>query len=397
MAVICTASQGVCRTHRRKCGYESRAAGRSVPGFDRDGGRANPGTVLAAAPIAAPAGARAWKIEYVSPGLRDGPGPPRRCLGPSNGRRRRAVRSFAQRRSRVCEDSGPRCRDLAVAWTTHRLFKPSICDSEPWEGLTHEGRLRQRGALDRVDRRSLCGQGRAEHVLSGLHAIVLAVLTAVTFKAADGITVYANLYPAQSGAPVVLLFHQAGSSKDEYAAIAPKLNALGFAALAVDQRSGGDLYGPNLTAMHDGKSATYLDALADLEAAYAYARLHYPMSRVVLWGSSYSSDLVLLLAAKHPDHLAGVLSFSPDASYLGNPALVLDAARTVRVPFLVVSTAPEAAAGKAILDASPSTRKQQFVPKDGVHGSSTLNPDRNPQGAAANWNAVAAFLRTVRG
>jgi hypothetical protein len=35
------------------------------------------------------------------------------------------------------------------------------------------------------------------------------------------------------------------------------------------------------------------------------------------------------------------------------------------------------------------------VPKVGVHGSSTLNPAKDPQGAEDNWSAVTNFLRRV--
>jgi pimeloyl-ACP methyl ester carboxylesterase len=156
------------------------------------------------------------------------------------------------------------------------------------------------------------------------------------------------------------------------------------------------MFGENQTAAAYGKSATYLEVLPDLQATLDYARTRFPDSRIILWGSSYSSDLVLLLAAKHPAQIAGVLSFSPDASYLGDPSLVMDAARKIRAPLLIVSGPGEGAAGKAILDAAPSSRKEQFVPKVGVHGSSTLIPARNPQGAQANWESVAAFLQTLR-
>ncbi|MBX9795833.1 MAG: alpha/beta hydrolase, partial [Sphingomonas sp.] len=56
---------------------------------------------------------------------------------------------------------------------------------------------------------------------------------------------------------MLLLFHQAGSSKDEYAAIAPQLAADGYSALAIDARAGGDLFGPNQTVAALGGSADY--------------------------------------------------------------------------------------------------------------------------------------------
>ena len=73
-----------------------------------------------------------------------------------------------------------------------------------------------------------------------LTATTLPAMETVTFPAADGLAVTADLYLAHDKeAPFVILFHQAGYSRGEYGQIAPRLNGLGFNALAVDQRSGG--------------------------------------------------------------------------------------------------------------------------------------------------------------
>jgi len=137
----------------------------------------------------------------------------------------------------------------------------------------------------------------------------------VSFTASDGVTIYANSYVAQSPtAPVILLFHQAQSSKNEYAPIAPQLVSLGYNVIAIDQRSGGDLYPPaNETVQHLGKSADYIDVLPDMDAALDYAKRTYPNSPVYAWGSSYSAALVFAFAAKHPKDIAAVIAFSPGA------------------------------------------------------------------------------------
>jgi alpha-beta hydrolase superfamily lysophospholipase len=72
---------------------------------------------------------------------------------------------------------------------------------------------------------------------------------AVMLRARDGVSISGLAYAADHPKAIVLLFHQAGSSKAEYATIAPRLAAAGFSALAIDQRSGGSLYGPNDTAL----------------------------------------------------------------------------------------------------------------------------------------------------
>ncbi|BBB08514.1 alpha/beta hydrolase [Sphingopyxis sp. EG6] len=218
----------------------------------------------------------------------------------------------------------------------------------------------------------------------------LAAAVPVTLTAADGVKVAALHYPAPNPKAVILLFHQANSSKAEYATIAPRLVTAGYSALAIDQRSGGDLFGPNQTVAAIGRSADYAEAQRDLQAALAWGKEQG--APVILWGSSYSAALVFRVAADPA--VKAVLAFSP-GEYLGDGAPVAEAAGRVQVPTFITSASDpaEVGAGKAILTASPATAKQQYVPAKGVHGSSTLIPSRNPTGAAANWDAVLVFLR----
>ena len=223
----------------------------------------------------------------------------------------------------------------------------------------------------------------------------------VSFVAHDRVQVFADYYPAQSKAqPLILLFHQAGSNRGEYATIAPTLVALGFNALAVDQRSGGTSWGRvNETVRHLGHSAGFGEALADLEAAVEWAKSSGHSGKLIVWGSSYSAALVFLLAANHKDAIAAVLAFSP-GEYLGSANSVRRAAAQLAMPIFVTSAkeAGEIAAAKAILDAAPATVKVQFVPRlAGIHGSATLRADRNARGAPENWDAVRNFLTKLSG
>jgi dienelactone hydrolase len=239
--------------------------------------------------------------------------------------------------------------------------------------------------------------------------LIIAVLTIVvpiagnaepvSFSAADGVQIFADYYPAESKSkPLILLFHQAGSNRGEYAPIAPMLAALGFNALALDQRSGGALFGrDNETVRKLGRSTGFGEVIRDMEAALHWSRDNGHTGPVIVWGSSYSAALVLLFAARHPQDVAAVLAFSP-GEYLGGSDTVGHAAAQVAVPVFVTSasTPDEVAAAKVILAASPATLKVQFVPKlAGVHGSSTLRSDRNPKGAAENWAAVRDFLAAL--
>src|SRR4249919_805351 len=89
----------------------------------------------------------------------------------------------------------------------------------------------------------------------------------IQLTAADGVKVYGSLYRAAEPKALILLFHQAGSSKDEYATIAPRLVEAEYSALAIDQRAGGGLYGVNQTANAFGREVRYREARPDMQAA----------------------------------------------------------------------------------------------------------------------------------
>lgn len=221
----------------------------------------------------------------------------------------------------------------------------------------------------------------------------------VTLTAADNVKVFATYYgTGNASKPIVLLFHQAAGSGAEYATIAPRFNALGFNALAIDQRSGGNLFGrANKTVLALGHSTGYRAALPDLQAALDWARAH-DSGKIVVCGSSYSAALVFPLAADNPGKIAGLLAFSP-GEYLGQAHAVRDAAAKLKDVKVFVSSASnrgEVAAARAILAAVPSPKKTQVVPKHAPHGASALNADTNPAGYKQVWAEVERFLGGLR-
>jgi len=238
-------------------------------------------------------------------------------------------------------------------------------------------------------------------------SLVLAVANAgaaaepVVLRAADGVTVYGQLWRAAGAKPpLVVAFHQAGSSSAEYAPIAPRLVEAGFTVLAIDQRSGGDAFGgTNRTAAALGRAATYDEALPDLAAALAWAQADARGAPVVVWGSSYSAALVFVLAATHPGDVSAIVAFSP-GEYLSGKQTVRDAAAKVDVAVWIdqASSADEVARSAAILKAVKASDKHQFNARvKSTHGSSTLRADTNPTGAETHWQAVLAFLARIRG
>ena len=214
-----------------------------------------------------------------------------------------------------------------------------------------------------------------------------------TFRTSDNVTIYATKTAATAPKRgTILLFHMAGSNRAEYTPIAPELAKLGWDSIAIDQRSGGTLWGqPNETVNHRGPSTDFAAAIPDLEAALTNAG----PGKILIWGSSYSAALVFLLAAAHPTQIAGLLAFSPGEFIAGHS--IRAAASKLTCPILVTSAADarEIAAARTILAAAPSARRTQFVPRHGVHGSSTLRADSNPSGVTENCQAVKGFLESI--
>jgi len=239
-------------------------------------------------------------------------------------------------------------------------------------------------------------------VASALAGLIVASAHAETvlLTAADGVKVHGDVWRAAgANAPIVVAFHQAGSSAAEYAPIAPRLVNAGFTVLAIDQRSGdGAFGGTNRTAAVFGwREQSYDSALPDLEAALAWARAEARGAPIVVWGSSYSAALVFLLAAAHPGDVAAIVAFSP-GEYLARKDAVRAAARKVTVPVYIDQSSgkDEIASSAAILKAVKSSDKQQLVsPAPSTHGSSMLRDDKNSAGAEAHWQGVLAFLARV--
>ena len=221
----------------------------------------------------------------------------------------------------------------------------------------------------------------------------------VSFPAADGLPVTGDLYRTdREDAPFILLCHQAGYSRGEYREIAPKLCDLGYNCLAIDQRSGrgfNDVANETAAAAKEkGLSTGYADAYPDLEAALRYLVEQYHPKQLIVWGSSYSASLVLVLAAEHPDEIQAVVAFSPGEYFRISDRKIADYAKDVTQPVFLTSARSEERDWRGISDAISSAGSVFFVPQgQGVHGSSALFT--TTKNNAEYWTAVERFLQTL--
>ncbi len=238
--------------------------------------------------------------------------------------------------------------------------------------------------------------------LSPLWGVAQEVQT-ITFNSKDGLELTADLYmPNDKAAPFIILFHQARWSRGEYKEIVPRLTTLGFNCLAVDLRSGGEVNGvknqSSINAQKAMKPTAYVDAYPDIEAAVAYVSDFYAEGKIILWGSSYSSALVLKYAGDHVGNVDAVMSFSPGEYFAGqgkSKTWITESASKITQPVFITSARGEKSSWSSIFAAIPSEQKVNFMPTTaGNHGSRALWPKFGD--SVFYWEAVENFLNSLK-
>lgn len=214
----------------------------------------------------------------------------------------------------------------------------------------------------------------------------------VTIPSTDGITITADLYMVDAKYPYILLLHQAGYSRGEYREIAPKLANLGYNCLAIDQRSGNEVnFVKNTTAASakgKGLATSYIDALPDITAAVSYIKEKSNLP-IIIWGSSYSASLALVVASTEL-RIGAVVAFSP-GEYFTDKNYVKTSASKISVPVFVTSAKSEYETTKELCSTIKPNLLTIFCPSaEGKHGSSALwktNPSNDDY-----WLALTMFF-----
>ncbi|MCP4457546.1 MAG: alpha/beta fold hydrolase [Cytophagales bacterium] len=220
----------------------------------------------------------------------------------------------------------------------------------------------------------------------------------ITITAVDGLEITADLYQKHSdAAPFIILFHQAGWSRGEYLEIAPKLNELGYNCLAVDLRSEGKINGiSNQTASRAkkaGKKTSYWDAFPDIEAVVKYVKQSFKSERLIIWGSSYSSALVLKYAGDNPNDVDAVLAFAP-GEYFKPEGFIHSSAKNITCPSFITSAKSEKSNWWKIHEVIQTSTKGFYVPAtSGNHGSRALWGKFSDN--EGYWKGVKEFLEGI--
>ena len=219
----------------------------------------------------------------------------------------------------------------------------------------------------------------------------------LSFPSLDSIPVSAKYYHSGDDNPTIVLCHQARYNKFEYEGTAQRLNELGFNCLAIDQRSGGPL-GIHINetseaAKKAGKPTDFIDAEQDIIAAVTYAKENYG-GKTILWGSSYSSTLVLYVAMEN-ENVDAVISFSPGNYFSPEKGSLIEKFKEFDKPMFVTSSLEEAPyVSELFAEMEMNNNQTQFIPQEeGYHGSRSLWPTQ--PGGEEYWEAITDFLNKI--
>jgi alpha-beta hydrolase superfamily lysophospholipase len=211
----------------------------------------------------------------------------------------------------------------------------------------------------------------------------------VTIRTEDGVSLAATWYePAVHPAPAVILVHMLHKSRRDWDAVAARLAAEGFGALAIDLRGHGDSSG----GIDSSEAPDYSPLVRDVSAARRYlaARGDVQQSRVGIVGASIGANLAALQAAGDAT-VASLALLSPSLDYRG---LRIEAAvrKIGSRPVLLVSSDDDPYATRTVHDlqkAGGGAREAVVLSRAG-HGTVMLGRDQDLARMLVDW-----FRRTL--
>jgi alpha-beta hydrolase superfamily lysophospholipase len=200
----------------------------------------------------------------------------------------------------------------------------------------------------------------------------------VALTAPDGTPLAALLYEgAPRPAPAVVLVHMLGRSKDEWAAVALRLQESGLTVLAIDLRGHGG----------SGGTRTSLSAMTtDVRAAAEWLTAHGNVrpGAIAIVGASLGASLSVLAAAEMAT-VRGVAMISPSLDYRG---LRLDPALTKlgRRPMWLVASTEDPYALRTVRElALNETAREQRLSAARAHGTALFAADPDLTPALVDW------------
>lgn len=219
----------------------------------------------------------------------------------------------------------------------------------------------------------------------------------VRIPTADGVTITGTLQPAaRPDAPLVILVHQLGGTRAEWAALVERLHARpAVATLAIDLRGhGASTEGPDgqPLAWRELDNAQWAQTAEDVAAAVRFVADEasgITPARIAVIGSSIGSSAAISAAARTTD-IDAVAALSPGRAYRGFDAIT-PATQLGGRPFLAVTAREEIDSVETAQAMARITASEPVIVEGGTHGVAMLT--ESPELLAR----VEAFLRQALG
>lgn len=216
----------------------------------------------------------------------------------------------------------------------------------------------------------------------------------ITFPSIDGLKITADLYKINDTSTYIVLCHLSDHSRGEYKETAKRLNKFGYNCLAIDTRTGNEIFGvinqTSIEAKKLNRPTGYLNSEQDIIAAVNYADSLSNNKGVIVFGSSFSASLALKIGAVNTK-VKSVIAFSP-GEYFGKQLKLKKVIAKFNKPVFATSSKDEAREVALLMESIKFKNKVQFIPKEkGEHGSlslwsSTLNNSEY-------WEALEKYLQ----
>ena len=218
----------------------------------------------------------------------------------------------------------------------------------------------------------------------------------ITFLSQDGLEITADEYIIGPDKPYVLLFHEQGSSRGEFATIARRVCKLDYNCLAVDLRNGGNYnYVSNETTkrlrgkqLKTGLNDIEQDAVAAIQ--YAQEKSNLP---VVLFGSGANGSLSLKIALSNQD-VKAVVALSP-GEYFMPEVKIQDLISPLKKPVFITSSKAELPYVSELASGIEEDYVTLFEPKQGAGDRGTRSFSVDYEYYDEYWIALMLFFKDL--
>ena len=218
----------------------------------------------------------------------------------------------------------------------------------------------------------------------------------VQFASSDSILITADLHMADSSFPMMVLFHDLGSSRGEFSSILNRFQKMNFNCLVPDLRNGGNAsFVANQTlkeVREKGASKSTESIMNDIRSCISYVS-HRSDSSVVLIGAGANGSLAML-AAKEFESVTGVIALSPGEYFL--PALsIQESLDSLNTPVLITATKMEMPYMERLTEKMPPDAVTLFSPEShsGERATKALLPVNESNGEY--WLSILLFVKDL--